>query len=207
MPRGTAARKRGRRTPEDRLVDAALAVAAGGGWRETSLDAIARRARVAASAARKAFRTPEDILDAFSARTDRAALAAVDPADLLAVPPRERLLELLLCRLDRLEPHLDSLRGLMAAALASPVAGFRAACRIERSMGAVLDAAELAGSRPVRALRARVLALVWIRALRRRLRGADADAVLAALDRDLRRLDRLAGLLAGAPTGGSGSRP
>lgn len=207
MARASGTRPRGRRTPEERLVDAALATAAEGGWRRATLDGIARRARVAPGAARAAFRTPEDVLDAFSAGVDAAALAEVGAEDLAAVPPRERLLELLLCRLDRLEPRLDALRGLAAAALASPVAGFRAACRVERSMGAMLDAAGLAGAGLMRAARARILALVWLRALRRRLRGADADAVLAGLDRDLRRLDRLAALAAGAATAGSGSRP
>ncbi len=193
MPRTIRTSGKARKTPEERLIAAALATAVDGRWRRATLGSIARRARVKLDTAKTEFRNSEDVLDVFSTRIDEAAMTAVEPDELAAVPAKERLLELFLCRLDELTPHKVAMHNLAKVAKESPVASYRALCRVEQSMGTILDHAKLSGSSRVwREVRMRVLAVIWLRAFQRWLDAdgsGNEDSVLADLDRDLRRLD------------------
>lgn len=101
----------------ERIVDAALTLAATRPWQEVRLSDIAAEADVSLADLRERFDGKLDILAAFSRRIDREVLERLDP-DLAQEPVRERLFDVLMARFDALQPY--------RAAVASIVRSFEA---------------------------------------------------------------------------------
>jgi len=88
----------------DKIIDAALHLAASEGWYGLSLDRIANRAGVGLNAFRNEFRSKSDILAAYVRAVDDAVLAKHDPAD-AELAPRDRLFDVLMTRFELMAPH------------------------------------------------------------------------------------------------------
>jgi len=182
--------------PADLLV-AAFDLIAEHGWAGFSMGALAHRSGVPLVEVYRHLPRREVLFIRLSRRVDEAMLS-FDPAELDGLPPRDRIFELLMRRLDALAPFKAGL-----ARLARPgrrplepdviVVG---ACRFDRSMAWLQEAAELrsAGLRG-RARRA-LLAVAYLRTLQTWLRDDTADLAktMAELDKQLRRIEGPAGL-------------
>src|SRR5215469_10309574 len=94
--------ERGGPDPGERMLDAALALAAERDWAGIGLAEIAHKAGLPLAEAYAACRSKLDLLAVLNRRVDAAALAAVPEAEGL---PRERLFDLLMRRFDALQPH------------------------------------------------------------------------------------------------------
>jgi AcrR family transcriptional regulator len=158
--------------------------------------AIAARAGVSLAALRNAFGSKLAILAAHQKEIDRLVLAGID-ADMAQEPPRERLFDLLMRRIEVLTPHKAAVRSLIRSAgrnpgLALTLNGFAA-----RSQQWMLTAADIPASGPQGALRAQGLALLFASVLRTWLNDEDPGLArtMSALDRALARGQRLAGVL------------
>ncbi|HEX7967502.1 MAG TPA: hypothetical protein VF502_04735 [Stellaceae bacterium] len=173
---------------EDRLVDAALTLAARQGWRDTGLGEIAAEAGLPLNEAYAACPSKLAILAAFHRRIDRAALAGV-AAD-SEEPPRDRLFDVLMRRFDALQPHKAALRVILRDGMGDPLAllGLPA---LLRSMGWMLEAAGISAAGWWGRLRANLLAGLYLSVLRIFLGddSADLTQTMAALDRRLRRAE------------------
>ncbi len=84
----------------------------------------AARRRVARRTARQ-FGSTLAILAAHIKEIDRKVLAGVDP-DMAEEPPRERLFDVLMRRLEALAPHKEAVRSLLRSAARNPGPGARA---------------------------------------------------------------------------------
>jgi AcrR family transcriptional regulator len=184
-------------TAEDRLVDAALALAARQGWRETGLGEIAVEAGLPLDQAYAACRSRLAILAALHRRIDRAALAGASAAQ--DEPRRDRLFDILMRRFDALQPHRAALRAIVRDSLGDPL-GLLAVPALLRSMAWMLEAAGLASAGWRGRLRVHVLAGLYLSVLRVFLDDdtADLTKTMAALDRRLRRAESLLGTGGGA---------
>src|ERR1700728_2289061 len=101
MARAKAARRKAPSgTPEDRLIDAALALAASQGWRRTGLAEIAAEAGLKLHEAYAIHRSKGSILRAFGRRVDREVLGAGAPDE--GDGARDRLFEILMRRFEAL---------------------------------------------------------------------------------------------------------
>ena len=98
-------------------------------------------------------------------------------------------------RFDALKPHREALGNIVFDQARDPVAALCGLGRHERSMAAMLEAARLSSGGLRGLLRAKALGLTYLATLRVFLGDDSADlaATMAALDRNLGRLDRLAG--------------
>ena len=156
---------------------------------------VAGRAGVPLSEVYRRFPTEDHLIGALSRRIDERMLDA-DPLELEALPPRDRVFELTMSRFEALQPYREGLRRLARSARGDPIVAFGTACRLERSLIWMQAAAGL----PSRGLRAqlgrRILGLVYLRAMRVWFDevGIDMAKTMAGLDRDLRRVEGLAGL-------------
>jgi AcrR family transcriptional regulator len=186
--------------PGERMLDAALELAAERDWAGVGLAEIAQQAGLPLADAYAACRSKLDLLVALNRRLDQAALATAPEADGL---PRERLFDLLMRRFDALQPHRQALRSLLRGSLGDPGA-LLAAPALLRSMTWMLEAAGIGAAGWRGALHVHVLAGVYLSVLRVFLNDESTDlaATMAALDRRLRAVE---GWLGGAkPTlGGS----
>ncbi len=169
-----------------------------------SLADVADGAGVPLSELRAEFDSVQDLLSAFFRATDRQVLAegGPDSEDLAAEGPKERLFEVLMRRLDALEPHKDAVRTLTRAARHDPVLALRLLCLSERSQRWMLAAAGVDCTGLAGATRARGLAFLFARVVRVWLKDDEPglDRTMAALDRELDNGAKLLGMLDNART-------
>ena len=197
--RGKTRDKTGGKTDgADRIITAALALAAGRGWRRVRLVDIADEAGVTLAELRDAFSTKAAIINGFVRRTDERVLAA-GPAE--GSSARDRLFDVLMRRFDVLQPDKEAVAMIVRDAFCNPLAfPLAALChgpQLLASMAWMLEAAELSSAGPAGMLRAKGLTLVYLAALRTWLRddGADLAKTMAVLDRGLRQAETVASVL------------
>jgi AcrR family transcriptional regulator len=179
--------------PVDRMLDAALALAAERDWAGIGLAEVAQKAGLPLGEAYAASRSKLDLLAALNRRLDQAALANPPEAEGL---PRERLFDLLMRRFDAIQPHRPALRSMLRGTLGDPTA-LLAALPLLRAMAWMLEAAGIGAAGWRGALRVHVLTGVYLSVLRVFLADESPDlaATMAALDRRLRAVE---GWLGGA---------
>jgi AcrR family transcriptional regulator len=185
--------ERGGSDPGERMLDAALALAADRDWAGIGLAEIAQQAGLPIAEAYAACRSKLDLLAALNRRVDAAALATAPEAE---GSPRERLFDLLMRRFDALQPHRQALRSMLRGSLGDPTALLAAPALLD-SMAWMLEAAGIGAGGWRGGLRAPVLAGVYLSMLRVFLgdESTDLAATMAALDRRLRAVE---GWLGGA---------
>lgn len=159
---------------------------------------VAEHAGVPLSEMRAAYASSEDLIDAFLRATDRQVLAEGGPEDGidLTEPAHERLFEVLMRRLDALEPHREAVASLLRSARRDPRLALKllsASTRSQRWMlaAAGIDATGLRGE-----AKARGLALLFARLLDVWLKDEDPglSRTMARLDEELRRGAKLLGM-------------
>ncbi len=191
-----------RRPNPDRIVDAAMALAARTRWRDVTLANIAAEAKVSLAQLHDVFRSKPAIVAALGDRVDRVVLAATDP-EAAAEPVHDRLLDVLMRRLEALAPYKDGIASIVRDARCDPAAAVCASPRMVRRMAWCLEAAGVSSAGLAGRIRARGLAAIYLSALLVWLRddSPDQGRTLAHLDTSLRRAERLAMALSLAPRG------
>ena len=135
------------------------------------------------------------MLRALSRRIDEAMLA-YDEAELAGLPPRDRAFELLMRRLEALVPFRPGLERLARGACCDPCLVLATGCRLDRSLAWLQDAAGLRRFGLRATLARRALGAAYLQTLRIWLQDETADLgrTMAELDKQLRRVERIAGL-------------
>ncbi|MBX3493621.1 MAG: TetR family transcriptional regulator [Parvibaculum sp.] len=176
-----------KRDPEDKIIDAALKLAASRGWSGLSLADIAKSARVGLPVLSGLFASKSEILAAFSRRIDAAVLKAASVEDLSGEEARDRLFDVLMMRFDALAPHKPALKNITRDLRRDPVAAAGMVRPMLQSLGWMLEAAGIDSSGFGGGLRVRGVALVWGAAFGVWLEDGDDQAkTMAELDRRLR---------------------
>jgi AcrR family transcriptional regulator len=182
-------------TPRQRIVEAFMAQLAEQPIERIGMADIASRADVSLAELREEFASPLAILAAHVKALDREVLGAIDP-DMEEESPRERLFDVLMRRLDLLAPHREAVRSLLRSVRTNPPLALALNAMAVRSMQWMLTAAGIAASGPKGMVRAQGLALLFANVLRTWVDDEDDQTrTLAALDRELARGQRFAGLL------------
>jgi AcrR family transcriptional regulator len=186
--------------PERRIIDAALALAARQGWRQTSLAAIAGEAHLSVLEVYRLCRSKRAILDALRRRVDAAVLAEAGGGE--GERPRDRLFDTLMRRFEALQPWKEGLRALARDAIADPFAALHHGPALARSMAWMLEASGVGSGGWRGAARAHLLAALYLDVMRVWLKDDSADMIktMAALDRRLRNAETWLGL---APESGA----
>jgi len=196
-PRPPAARASNNgKSARERVLEAFMGLLAEKPFEEVGLAEVAGRAGLSLAELRDLFGSTLEILAAQMKEIDRQVLAAGN-GDMADEPPRERLFDVLMRRLDVLAPHKPALRSLMRSARRNPglaLALNRLGMRSQRWM---LTAADISATGPKGALRAQGLALLFATVLRTWLDDEDPGLArtMSALDRALARGQRLVGLM------------
>jgi AcrR family transcriptional regulator len=182
----------------ERIIEAFMRLLAEKPIEEIGFAAIARSAGISLSELRDSFGAKLAILAAHVKEIDRQVLAA-DDADMAEESPRERLFDVLMRRLELLEPHKPAVRSLLRSCERDPALALALNGIAVRSQAWMLTAADIdvGGTRGM--LRAQALALLFASVLRVWLRDDDPGhaRTMAALDRALSRGQRWSGFLDG----------
>jgi AcrR family transcriptional regulator len=163
---------------------------------QIGLAEIAAEAGVTLAQLRGEFASTLAIVAAHNKEIDRAVLSE-DFSDMKEEPPRERLFDVLMHRLEMLGPHREAARSLLRSATRNPPLAMALNALGVRSQQWMLTAAGIPASGPRGMIRAQGLALLFASVLRTRIRDDDPGLArtMAALDRALGRGQRFAGLL------------
>jgi len=184
------------KSTRDRIIDAFMALLAEKPFERIGLGEIAERAAVSLAALRTEFASTFVILAAHVKEVDRAVLDARYD-DMAEEPPRERLFDVLMRRLETLEPHKAAMRSLLHSAMRNPGLAVALNAMAVRSQQWMLAAADISAAGPKGMVRAQGLAVLYASVLRTWIDDDDPGhaRTMAALDRALGRGQRLAGFL------------
>jgi AcrR family transcriptional regulator len=186
----------GETPPRDPVIAAFMALLAEKRFEDIGFAEIANRAGISLADLRGKHAGKIEILAAHLREIDRTVLAGIDP-EMAEEPPRERLFDVLMRRLDALAPDKEAVRSLRRSAMCNPGLGFAVNGLAVRSMQWMLTAADIPASGPKGMVHAQGLALLFASVLRTWTHDDDPGQArtLAALDRALASGQRWAGLL------------
>jgi AcrR family transcriptional regulator len=184
--------------PCDAMVSAFMALLAEKRFEEIGFAEIAQRAGVSLSELRAKYSSKMEMLAGFVRELDRAVLDGIDTS-MADEPPRERLFDVLMRRLDLLAPDKPAIRSLQRSVMFNPGLTLALNDLTMRSMQWMLTAADVPAAGPAGMVRAQGLALMFASVLRTWAHDDDPGQArtLAALDRALSSGQRWAGLLDG----------
>jgi AcrR family transcriptional regulator len=197
-PRLSAPSSAGTEAPandRDKIIAAFLGLLAEQGIEQIGFAAIAEAAGVSLAQLRGEFSSTLGIVAAYLKSVDRAVLAA-DFSDMADEPPRERLFDVLMRRLEVMAAHRDAVRSLLRSARRNPPLALALNRLAVRSQQWMLTAAGVAAAGPRGMVRAQGLAVLFATVLRTWSRDDDPGLArtMAALDRALGRGQRFAGI-------------
>jgi AcrR family transcriptional regulator len=186
----------GDKSNREKIIAALMALLAEQSIEQIGFGAIAARAGLSLADCRAEFGSLLGVLAAHMKQTDRQVLAGGD-ADTAEEPPRERLFDVMMRRLEALAPHKAAVRSLTRSAACNPGLAFALNGLAVRSMQWMLTAADIGAAGPKGSVRAQGLALLYASVLRTWLDDDDPGLArtMAALDRGLARGARWSGLL------------
>lgn len=177
---------------EARLLDGLWGAIAEHGWRGATMARIATAGGVTLAELRRHAGCPQALVMLSLRMADRAVLAGTVPTE--GESPRDRLFDVLMRRLDQLQPHRAGVVRFMKDLPFDPLFAIAVGFATERSMAWMLDAAGI-GSRGVTGeLRKRGMMGVWVYTLNAWMKDESSDmaATMAALDKALDRADQIA---------------
>jgi AcrR family transcriptional regulator len=183
-------------SPRERIIAAFMGLLAEKSIERIDLVEIAKRAEVPLADLRAEFGSTLAILAAHMKEIDRAVLRGGD-GDMAQEPPRERLFDVLMRRLETHAPHREAVRSLLRSATRNPPLAVALNGLAVQSQQWMLAAADISASGPKGMLRAQGLALLYASVLRTWLDDTDPGLArtMAALDSALARGQRWSGLL------------
>lgn len=182
--------------PRERIIAAFMALLAEKSIERIDLAEIAKRAEVSLADLRGEFSTTLAIFAAHTKEIDRAVLRGGD-GDMAQEPPRERLFDVLMRRIEALAPHRQAVGSLMRSATYNPPLAIALNGLAVQSQQWMLAAADIPASGPKGMVRAQGLALMFASVLRTWLNDTDPGLArtMAALDSALARGQRWSGML------------
>ncbi len=183
-------------TDRERIIAAFMALLAEKSFEEIELAEVAARAGVSLGTMRGEFGSTLAIYAAHVKAIDRAVLEGGE-GDMSEEPPRERLFDVLMRRIEALAPHKEAVRSLLRSVRRNPPLALALNALAVRSQQWMLAAADLHASGPRGVLRAQGLALLFARVLRTFVHDEDEGhaRTMAVLDRELGRGARWVGFL------------
>src|SRR3954470_11755444 len=183
-------------TDRDKIIAAFMALLAEKRFEEIGFGEIAARSGLTLANCRTEFGSTLAVLGAHMKDLDRKVLAS-GGGDMADEPPRERLFDVLMRRIEAMAPHREAVRSLMKSAQCNPGLAFALNAVAVRSQSWMLTAADIDAAGPRGMIRAQGLAMLFASVLRTWIDDDDDGLArtMAALDRALARGQRWSGML------------
>jgi hypothetical protein len=164
-------------------------------FEEIGFGEIAARSGLTLANCRAEFGSTPAIYAAHVKELDRKVLAGAS-GDMAEEPPRERLFDVLMRRIEAMAPYREATRSLLKSVSCNPGLALALNGLAVRSQHWMLTAADIDAAGPRGAIRAQGLAALFAQVLRTWVNDEDDNArTMAALDRALARGQRWSGML------------
>jgi AcrR family transcriptional regulator len=182
-------------TDRDKIIAAFMALLAEKRFEEIGFGEIAARSGLTLANCRGAFGSTLAIYAAHVKELDRKVLAGAS-GDMAEEPPRERLFDVLMRRIEAMAPYREATRSLLKSVSRNPGLALALNGFATRSQHWMLTAADIDAAGPRGMIRAQGLAMLFAQVLRTWVDDEDDNArTMAALDRALARGQRWSGML------------
>lgn len=184
MAKMTAETKANRPDPRRAAIEALMTLVAEQGWRSVELPQIAARAGIELSVLRDLFPSKGAMLAGFARMVDKEVLDGANP-DLADEPPRERMFDLVMRRLDAMAPWRGALLEIRSAVRRDPLMAAALNSSALNSWRYLLGSVGIAVEDELGMVKVQGAVLVFARTL-----DAWLDDDEPGLDRTMARLDR-----------------
>ncbi|MBP0493735.1 TetR family transcriptional regulator [Roseomonas indoligenes] len=186
-----------RDAPSPALLDAFWRVVAQHGWHGTTFARIAAESGESLSDLRGRYPTPVDLLRAHARTVDQAVLEGTVPGQTGFGTARDRVFDLLMRRLDALQPHREGILRMQRDLMRDPLSALFLSPILMASMAWTLEGAGVSTAGIAGALRVQGLVGVWLSVARawETDESVDLGPTMAALDRALDRAEKVASTL------------
>jgi AcrR family transcriptional regulator len=183
-------------TDREKIIAAFMALLGEKRFEEIGFGDISARAALSLAACRGEFGSTLAIFAAHMKDLDRKVLAGAS-GDMAEEPPRERLFDVLMRRIEAMAPYREATRSLLKSVARNPGLAFALNGLAMRSQTWMLTAADIDAAGPRGMIRAQGLAMLFASVLRTWVDDEDEGLArtLAALDRALARGQRWSGML------------
>jgi ubiquinone biosynthesis protein COQ9 len=178
---------------DSRLLTGFWKVVAAHGWQGVTLRRLAAVSGLKAAAIRaRCPNGPRDLIALHGRLMDEAVATGTVPGQ--GGTPRDRVFDVLMRRIDAMQPHRAGLVRLLEELRMEPGLALCLLAHLPRSMDRLLQAAEIESSGLLGALRVQGLVGVWLATVRAWVQDDSADLghTMAALDRALDRAEQVA---------------
>jgi AcrR family transcriptional regulator len=184
------------KSDREKIIDAVMALLAEKPIETLGFGEISARASVPLTRCRAEFGSVLAVLAAHAKEIDRKVLAGGD-GDMIEEPPRERLFDVLMRRIEALGPYKEAMRSLIRSAQRNPGLALTLNAIATRSQSWMLTAADIDAAGPRGMIRAQGLACLFAQVLRTWVDDDDPGMArtMAALDRALASGQRWSGWL------------
>lgn len=178
---------------KDKIIAAALALAAENGWDKTSLYDIADKAEVSLIDLFDHFDDRSDILAGLGKQIDRRVLDAVGEPD-STLSPRDRLFDLMMERFDVLNDYRDGIASILRSFRLDPKQALFSLPHLGKSMSWMLEAVGIETSGVKGCIKVAGLVALYLKTLHVWLDDDSPDMAktMAALDKNLGRAEQWA---------------
>lgn len=178
--------------PEDAIAAASVRLAGQRGWRSLALGDIAAEAGVPLAELSRHYVSRPEILDGFERMIDRRMLARAASED-TTDKPRDRLFDVIMERLDALQPFRDGVRRIARELPFDPPTGVVLAASLPRSAAWMFAGARITVDGPLMPIKIAALGALYLSVLRTWLKDESQDLAktMASLDRHLDRAESL----------------
>jgi AcrR family transcriptional regulator len=183
-------------TDREKIIAAFMALLAEKRFEEIGFGEISARAGLSLATCRGEFGSALAIFAAHIKDLDRKVLAGAS-GDMAGEPPRERLFDVLMRRIEAMAPYREATRSLLKSVARNPGLAFALNGLALRSQTWMLTAADIDAAGPRGMIRAQGLAMLFASVLRTWVDDEDEGLArtLAVLDRALARGQRWSGML------------
>ncbi len=176
----------------DKIISAALSLAQSNDWASFSMADVGEKADLTTDDVIQEFPSKIGLLWGIIESVDRTVLTEQTNTD---EPPRERLFDVLMARLDAITPYKLAIRSIARASSKDLIISLSILPRFMLSMSWMLEAAGVSSVGLKGLIRTKGLAIVYLNTMRVWLHDEtpDLSKTMAALDQNLRRAERIAG--------------
>ena len=180
------------------LIDTTLSLAGELGWPSVTLQLIGKTANVPLSEVSAIFSSKWDILEAFRERTD-LLLTAGKSANLSGQSAKDRLFDILMARIEIIEPWKAGIGSIARHAVAQPITGIRLFTSLNKSMECMIEHVNAKIQGPGKLIQSRGLTLIYLLVLRRWVADPSSDLgpTMAELNERLISADQLLSRICG----------
>ena len=180
------------------LIDTTLSLAGELGWPSVTLQLIGKTANVPLSEVSAIFSSKWDILEAFRERTD-LLLTAGKSANLSGQSAKDRLFDILMARIEIIEPWKAGIGSIARHAVAQPITGIRLFTSLNKSMECMIEHVNAKIQGPGKLIQSRGLTLIYLLVLRRWIgdHSSDLGPTMAELNERLISADQLLSRICG----------